>query len=206
VPPPARSGGTDAARRCAQSSLTPCSIGSPASSEHRGTRRPTCRRSPRKFPSSTSPPMELIAILNRCQHFRGFVHGHAHFSPDHRRIEVSVRPRKRSSVTCSRFHRPAPGYDQLSARRFGFIPLWGFFVFFLYTMRRVDCPRCGAVTVEEVPWNKAKVTMRRSYGFRTYRVLELALYQSLGKLPEPESTHEFFYRVRSRNGSLCVGR
>jgi transposase len=40
--------------------------------------------------------------------------------------------------------------------------------------------------------NKAKVTMRRSYGFRTYRVLELALYHSLGKLPEPESTHDFF--------------
>ena len=36
--------------------------------------------------------------------------------------------------------------------------------------------------------NKAKVTMRRSYGFRTYRVLELALYHSLGKLPEPDST------------------
>ena len=40
--------------------------------------------------------------------------------------------------------------------------------------------------------NKAKVTMRKSKGFRTYRVLELALYHSLGKLPEPESTHDFF--------------
>jgi transposase len=40
--------------------------------------------------------------------------------------------------------------------------------------------------------NKAKVTMRKSYGFRTYRVLELALYHSLGKLPEPVSTHDFF--------------
>jgi transposase len=39
--------------------------------------------------------------------------------------------------------------------------------------------------------NKAKVTMRKSYGFRTFRCLELALYHSLGKLPEPESTHEF---------------
>jgi hypothetical protein len=38
----------------------------------------------------------------------------------------------------------------------------------------------------------AKVTMRKSYGFRTHRVLELALYHSLGKLPEPESTHDFF--------------
>ena len=40
--------------------------------------------------------------------------------------------------------------------------------------------------------NKAKVTMRKSYGFRTYRVLELALYHSLGKLAEPGSTHDFF--------------
>jgi len=39
--------------------------------------------------------------------------------------------------------------------------------------------------------NTAKV-MRKSYGFRTYRVLEPALYHSLGKLPEPESTHDFF--------------
>jgi hypothetical protein len=43
--------------------------------------------------------------------------------------------------------------------------------------------------------NKAKVTMRKSYGFRTFRCLELALYHSLGKLPEPESTHEFFCRT-----------
>ena len=35
--------------------------------------------------------------------------------------------------------------------------------------------------------NKAKVTMRRSH--RTFRILELALYHSLGKLPEPELTH-----------------
>jgi hypothetical protein len=34
--------------------------------------------------------------------------------------------------------------------------------------------------------------MRKSCGFRTFRVLELALYHSLGKLPEPERTHEFF--------------
>ena len=40
--------------------------------------------------------------------------------------------------------------------------------------------------------NKAKLTMRKSYGFRTYRVLELALYRSFDKLPEPDSTHDFF--------------
>ena len=30
-----------------------------------------------------------------------------------------------------------------------------------------------------------KVTMRKSYGFRTFRITELALYHVLGKLPEP---------------------
>ena len=40
--------------------------------------------------------------------------------------------------------------------------------------------------------NKAKAIMRESYGFRTCRVLELALYHSLGKLPEPALTHDFF--------------
>ncbi len=40
--------------------------------------------------------------------------------------------------------------------------------------------------------NKAKVTMRKSYGFRTFKVTELALYHSLGKLPEPELTHKFY--------------
>jgi hypothetical protein len=40
--------------------------------------------------------------------------------------------------------------------------------------------------------NKAEVTMRKSYGLRTHRALELALYHSLGKLLELESTHDFF--------------
>ena len=40
--------------------------------------------------------------------------------------------------------------------------------------------------------NKAKVTMRKAYGFRTFRVTELALYHVLGKLPEPTLTHSFY--------------
>jgi transposase len=58
---------------------------------------------------------------------------------------------------------PAPGYDQLGERRFEFIPLWGFFVFLLYTMRRVDCRRCGVVAVEEVPWGDGKRTLTKAY-------------------------------------------
>ncbi len=39
--------------------------------------------------------------------------------------------------------------------------------------------------------NKARVTTKRAYGFRSYDLLELALYQTLGNLPEPEFTHRF---------------
>src|SRR5208283_3744430 len=39
--------------------------------------------------------------------------------------------------------------------------------------------------------NKIRVVTRRSYGFRTYEAMEIALYHTLGRLPEPESTHKF---------------
>ena len=39
--------------------------------------------------------------------------------------------------------------------------------------------------------NKIRVATRRSYGFRTYKAMEIALYHNLGRLPEPESTHRF---------------
>jgi transposase len=39
--------------------------------------------------------------------------------------------------------------------------------------------------------NKAKLTTRKAFGFRTYRAAEVALYHTLGALPEPEMTHRF---------------
>jgi transposase len=38
---------------------------------------------------------------------------------------------------------------------------------------------------------KAKLTSRKSFGFRTYPGAEIALYHALGALPEPEFTHRF---------------
>lgn len=39
--------------------------------------------------------------------------------------------------------------------------------------------------------NKIRVVTRRSYGFRTYEAMEIALYHTLGRLPEPKLAHEF---------------
>jgi transposase len=39
--------------------------------------------------------------------------------------------------------------------------------------------------------NKCKLTMRKAYGFRMYETIRIALFHTLGDLPEPEFTHEF---------------
>jgi len=39
--------------------------------------------------------------------------------------------------------------------------------------------------------NKAKVTTKKAYGFKSLDVIKLALYHTLGKLPEPVVTHRF---------------
>jgi len=39
--------------------------------------------------------------------------------------------------------------------------------------------------------NKAKLTTRKAYGFRTFKAAEIALYHTLAALPEPEATHRF---------------
>jgi transposase len=38
---------------------------------------------------------------------------------------------------------------------------------------------------------KAKLTFRKAFGFRTFHACEIALYHTLGALPEPKFTHEF---------------
>lgn len=39
--------------------------------------------------------------------------------------------------------------------------------------------------------NKAKETTKKAYGFKSFEVIKLALYHTLGKLPEPEVAHKF---------------
>ena len=106
--------------------------------------------------------MELTTILNQCYHFPRFVYRYARFSPDKKSIEVAIRPREGSAAICSGCQKPAPGYDHLPERRFEFIPLWGFLVFFRYRMRRVNCRRCGVV-VEQVPWGEGKYQSTKAH-------------------------------------------
>ena len=106
--------------------------------------------------------MLLTRLLNACHHFPGFVYAGARLCDATKAIEIDVRPRQDSKPRCSGCGQPAPGYDHLTCRRFEFIPIWGYAVFLLYCMRRVDCQHCG-VKVEEVPWGTGKHTLCKAY-------------------------------------------
>lgn len=106
--------------------------------------------------------MLLTRLLNDCHHFPGFVYAGARLCDGAKTIEIDVRPRLGSKPRCSGCGQPATTYDHRSYRRFEFIPIWGYAVFLLYRMRRVDCRRCG-VKVEAVPWGTGKHTLCKAY-------------------------------------------
>jgi transposase len=106
--------------------------------------------------------MLLTRLLNACHHFPGFVYEGARLCEGTQTIEIDVRPRKGSKAVCSCCNEPGRGYDTLAQRRFEFIPVWGFAVILLYSMRRVDCRQCG-VKVETVPWAIGKHTLTKAY-------------------------------------------
>src|SRR5436190_11613609 len=108
--------------------------------------------------------MQLQTILNRVEKYKSFVYGEIHFREAGGRLELEVRVRSRanSRPICSGCGKKGPGYDRLAARQFEFVPLWGIAVFFVYGLRRVECPTCG-VTAEAVPWCQGKQTHTRTY-------------------------------------------
>jgi transposase len=108
--------------------------------------------------------MQLKTILNRVEPFKSFVYGKVSWeetSPQPS-LEIELCARKNGRPICSGCGQPGPAYDRLSPRRFQFVPLWGMAVFFVYAMRRVDCPACG-VKVERVPWASGKSRLTNSF-------------------------------------------
>lgn len=104
--------------------------------------------------------MLLKSILNRVEPLKSFVYKTVRFVDG--AIEAHIEPRANGRPICSGCGRKRPGYDRLPPRRFQFVPLWNIAVFFVYAMRRVDCPTCG-VTVERVPWGEGKEHLTTSY-------------------------------------------
>lgn len=110
--------------------------------------------------------MQLKTILNRVHKHRSFVYGTVRFLEEDGplAIEAEIRPRANGRPKCSVCGRRRPGYDTLRPRRFEFVPFWGIAVYFVYAMRRVDCPDCGIV-VESVPWGTGKHQATTTYAW-----------------------------------------
>jgi len=109
--------------------------------------------------------MHLKSILNRVEPLKSFVYESERFvevAGSQPFIEVTIKPRANGKAICSGCGKRRPGYDRGASRRFEYVPLWNFAVFFVYVMRRVDCPACG-VTVERVPWGEGKEHLTTSY-------------------------------------------
>ncbi len=101
--------------------------------------------------------LEVKTILNRIQHFSGFVYQDVRLRCPWRclRIEIRIEPHQSTRGKCSQCRRAAPGYDRLPERAWLFVPLWGIKTYFLYAPRRVECPVHGVV-VEHIPWSEGK--------------------------------------------------
>ena len=107
--------------------------------------------------------MHIKTVLNKCHKFKSFVYEQVEFvDKSETLIEVKVVARANAKAVCSDCGESASLYDRLGVRRFEFIPLWGYRVFFVYIMRRVNCPSCG-VTVERVPWGSGKRELTTTY-------------------------------------------
>ncbi|MEJ2046162.1 MAG: ISL3 family transposase [Reinekea sp.] len=109
--------------------------------------------------------MQIKTILNKCHKFQSFVYQNVRLVTQTNGvsiIEVEILPRKNAKPICSCCQRPGSVYDHLKHRHFDFIPIWGFAVYFLYQMRRVNCRHCG-VKVESVPWAKGKHELTTTY-------------------------------------------
>jgi len=109
--------------------------------------------------------MQLKTILNRVQKHQSFIYTDIQLKEDKQlKLDITICPRRNSRPICSGCGRKCPGYDTLPVRRFEFIPFWGILVYFVYAMRRVNCPDCG-IKVERVPWADGKRTVTNAYAW-----------------------------------------
>jgi transposase len=127
--------------------------------------------------------MQLQTILNRVQRHKCFVYGAVHFraGADRLALEIHLEHRANSKPICSSCRRKRPGYDRLPTRHFEFVPLWGIAVFFVYALRRVDCPHCG-IKVEQVPWAHGKGQLTTTYQWFLARWAQRLAWQQVADI------------------------
>jgi len=101
--------------------------------------------------------LQVKTILNRIQHFAGFVYREVRFCEhgSSLRIDIHLEAHAAMHGRCAQCQKAVPGYDRLPERFWRFVPLWGIPTGFIYAPRRVDCPEHG-LGVEHIPWSAGK--------------------------------------------------
>ena len=126
--------------------------------------------------------MQLKTILNQVTNYKSFVFGKVTWveNADQLALEVAIQPRANGRPVCSGCGRRQPGYDTMAEpRRFEFVPLWGIMVYFLYHMRRVNCPQCG---VTRAMRSKIEPMKKVARSFREKRELILNWFRAKGQI------------------------
>lgn len=101
--------------------------------------------------------LHVKTILNRIQHFAGFVYREVRFHGHGSSLRIDIHLEAHASVNgkCGQCQEAAPGYDRLPERSWLFVPLWGIRTHFHYPPRRVNCAAHG-IGVEHIPWSAGK--------------------------------------------------
>ncbi len=111
--------------------------------------------------------LTVKTLLNRVLELKRFVIENVSLGilGDQEAIYVDLRPHGNSHAHCSGCKKPAPVHEHMSTRLFQYLHLFHWVVLLRYTMRRVDCPRCG-VKVEEIEWSEGKSPV--TWAFRLF--------------------------------------
>jgi len=108
--------------------------------------------------------MRVETLLNHMEHYKGFVYVACELNRDADVLEVQVRERAGTRVSCPRCGRRCTVYDHLPPRRYRGVPLRVLEVVLVYSPRRADCPSCGP-HAEQVPWAEGKSPLTKSYAW-----------------------------------------
>jgi len=109
--------------------------------------------------------MLVKSILRTIVHYKGFVIKEVTWDLNKSVLLVDIQPRRGSLPCCSVCGKKCSTYDHLKPRRFQFVPLWGYAVFLVYALGRVNYPTCK-VKVVKIPWSDGK--QQTTYTFRIF--------------------------------------
>jgi transposase len=109
--------------------------------------------------------MHVETLLRHVHPIKGFSYesGVMEGKRGQERLRFRIHPHRRNRPVCSACGAIGPTYDHQPEREFQMVPLWGIPVFLVYAMRRVSCPTCKRVVIEQIPWATGKSPMTLAF-------------------------------------------